>query len=262
MASPLERVRRTIPSRLLAAAYVVILLGAVCIGLWVVGDISNESYDSPDGGSMLGLRLPAPLYGDGPGTVVAGIFGTALVVLSVILSALATRDSRRRAAWMWVSLAWSGLIGFAAGAALRVVFALTWDANIGGGLLLMFGLPILAFAWVVGLVPLSFAHRGGGGSTGSPAASSGAGSRVLTIVLWALAVGTVMALPFNVSTLADGIYWTVCSDPQCGDAASLSQIVFGGVGIAVAVVAVTGAALWHVHTRRPRSGPVTGPTSA
>lgn len=254
MTHPLEQRRRVAPSRLAAAAYVVVHLGAVCIGLWVVGDISNEPYDSPDGGSMLGLRLPAPLYGDGLGTVVTGIIGVVLVTASIVLARVAARKLRRtRAAWLWSSVAWSGLIGLAVGAALRVVFAITWDANIGGGLLLMFGFPMLAFAWVAGAVPLSLARRAGGRAPGQPATSGSVRSRVVSIGLWAVAVAMVIAAPFNVFTLADGIYWTICSDPQCGGGGPVSQIVLGGLGVAVAALAVTGAALWHKHTRRGRS---------
>lgn len=257
MSLPLKRVRRVAPRRLAAAAYVFAHLGAVFIGLWVVGDISNESYDSPDAGSMLGLRLPAPLYGDGLGTVVTGMIGAVLVAASIMLARAVTRQlGGNGAAWLWASVVWSGLAGFAVGAALRVVFALTWDANIGGGLLLMFGLPVLAFAWVAGVVPLSLAVREGGRAPPQLATSGSVRSQVLTILLWAVAVAMVMAAPFNVSTLADGIYWTVCSDPQCGDAASVGQIVIGGLGVVLAVVTVTGAALWQMHTRRSRSSSI------
>ncbi len=257
---PLEWVRRVAPRRLAAAAYVFAHLGAVFIGLWVVGDTSNEPYDSPDAGSMLGLRLPAPLYGDGLGTVVTGIIGAVLVAASIMLAGAVTRQlGGNGAAWLWASVVWPGLVGFAVGAALRVVFALTWDANIGGGLLLMFGLPVLAFAWVAGVVPLSLAVREEGRAPPQLSTSGSVRSQVLTILLWAVAVAMVMAAPFNVSTLADGIYWTVCSDPQCGDpveAASVSQIVIGGLGVVLAVVAVTGAALWQMHTRRSRSSSI------
>lgn len=255
MASPSGRLRRIVHSRLIGTAYVVAHLGAVCIGLWVVGDVSNEPYDSPDGGSMLGLRLPADLYGDGPGTVVAGVIGVALVTLSIVLARTPARVlPRARTAWLWLSLAWSGLIGFAVGAALRGVFAITYDANIGGGLLLMFGLPVLTFAWVAGLVPLRYAEQGGTKQTDrpGPATSTSTRTQASSIVLWAIAGALVIAAPFNVLTLADGLYWTFCRDPQCGDAASVGQIVYGGLGIVSAVVTVTGAALWHRRGRRSR----------
>lgn len=251
MASLAERVRRAAPGRLVGAAYVLAHLGAVGVGLWVVGDISNEPYDSPDGGSTLGVRLPAPLYGDGPGTAVAGAVGVALVTVAVLLGGASARGlSRGGAAWLWLSLVWSGVVGLAVGAALRVVFAITWDANIGGGLLLLVGLPVLAFAWVAGSVPLTFARRTGQQRSERPDAPRSVLTQVVTVVLWAFAAAMVIAVPFNLFTLADGLYWTVCSDPVCGDGAALGQLVLGSLGLVVAAAAVVGAALWHRRARR------------
>lgn len=249
--------RRGAPGRLVVVSYVVAHLGAICIGLWVVGDLSDEPNDSPYGGSMLGLRLPAPLYGDGPGTPVTGIIGVVLVVASLVLATAATRRlGRVGAAWLWASVIWSGLVGFVVGAALRSIFALTFTANIGGGLVLFLGSPILASAWVAGVAPLSVALRAGRERLGGPAPRVTAQDQVLAVLLWALAVGMLVAAPFNAFTVVDGIYWTVCSLPECGGDAFVSPIVRGGLGLVAAAVAVTGAVLWHRHTRRRQSASV------
>jgi len=138
------------PRRALVGMLLLFALVATAVSVWwLVGDL--DEFDGPDADFM----IPPP---DLSSSAERWIGGSALVLLVGTLFALGAvlrtsgASRNRRIALLLVVIA-----GAIIGAGYRVMTAAVVGANIGGGLVLMFGGPLLAFLLVRAG---QLAHRG------------------------------------------------------------------------------------------------------
>jgi hypothetical protein len=140
---------KALPKLPARAAVVAGLVALPLATAWVVGDQSSPGFAE--------YELDY-IYRPFEFSPALGWASVAIVLASGILSALAFRQGVLRRAWLPVVLMLAGL-GVVLGYGFRVVTAGVIGANIGGAMLLLFGLPVLAVYVVVIIVKSIFVYR-------------------------------------------------------------------------------------------------------
>lgn len=141
-----------------AALYSVFSFSALLLAVSVVENLGNVPPGSDLAGTTLGLQLPAILDAPGGRTIAALAAAGGLVLAaaaSILLTALDAAGPM-----LLVALPMGMVSGVAGGLLVRVITAPTWDANIGGGIALFFGVPAMLPLWALGLI-LAIAGSGG-----------------------------------------------------------------------------------------------------
>ena len=136
------RAGKRAPGPLAASAAAVVLFASVAVAAWwLIGDLSYTGPVDDDLGLDYMMRAP-----DVPGwlTTGAGLAGVGLALLSARILVMPTHT---RAPALWIAGA-GALLAFMA----RVMTAGVIGANFGGGLSVLFGLPVVAAVTVVSLV--------------------------------------------------------------------------------------------------------------
>ncbi|MQA78195.1 MAG: hypothetical protein GEV10_06915 [Streptosporangiales bacterium] len=121
---------------------------AVAVLAWWAGSALNFL----DQGTDYATAPPSPLS---PGLLLPGVLALAALAAAVVVWVRAAASRRLRPAW-WVVQALASGAGLVTGFCLAVIFVDTVDANIGAGLAVLFGGPLvvvlLAGAAAVSLV--------------------------------------------------------------------------------------------------------------
>lgn len=135
------------------AAGIVLPVAAAVLAWWAGGVVSYL-----DQGTDYATPPPSPLSA---GLLVPGVLALVALVAAVAVLVRASASRRLRSEW-WIVLALATAAGLVTGAGLSVVLVDTVDANIGAGLAVLFGGPLvvvlLIAAAVVALVLAR--HRG------------------------------------------------------------------------------------------------------
>lgn len=120
------------------AAAVVSAPAAALVSAWVVGDLSAPGPAAGLDYAVPPVGLPAEVEG------VVGIAGLSVLLLTVVVACSASRA--------WPVLACLSTAGLVVGAAYRVMTAGVIGANIGAGLVVFFGGPLLLGLLLAGTV--------------------------------------------------------------------------------------------------------------